>query len=370
MTQAGEAVRAAVLVAPSKIELRTFPRPRIGPDDALLQVEANGICGTDVHFRASEEDVPRVLGHEVVGRIAEIGDRAASQWQVAVGDRVAVEAGIACGSCPDCSVGFGQTCTGRRSYGSNITTAVAPSLWGGLAEFMYLSPGTGLTRLADEIPADVAAGWFSPLANAVDWTGPVGGNVQPGDVVVVLGPGPQGLSSVLAAKARGAATVVLAGLSRDRRRLAAGRTLGADRMVAVDEESLPDVVHAVTGGELAHVVVDVSGSSASARMAPRLLRRRGTVVAASPINVADDVGLPLKDMIWRQIRWQGVLSNRTVATPGAAHLLARNLHLLRPLVTYRYPLDDADHAIDVVAGLHPDEDAIKVVVCPGEEVPS
>jgi alcohol dehydrogenase len=368
MTHAGDAVRAAVLVAPSKIELRTFPRPRTGPDDALLLVEANGICGTDVHFRASEQDVPRVLGHEVVGRIVEIGDRAAAQWQVGVGERVAVEAGIACGGCPDCTVGFSQTCAARRSYGSNITTSVAPSLWGGLAELMYLSPGTGLTKLADEVPADVAAGWFSPLANAVDWTGPVGGNVQPGDVVVVLGPGPQGLSSVLAAKARGAATVVLAGLSRDGRRLEAGRTLGADVVVAADEQSVLDVVAAATGGELAQVVVDVSGSAASARMAPQLLRRRGTVVAASPINVADDVGLPLKDMIWRQIRWQGVLSNRTAATPGAAHLLARNLHLLSPLVTHRYALDEADHAIDVVAGLHPDEDAIKVVVCPAGEV--
>jgi threonine dehydrogenase-like Zn-dependent dehydrogenase len=365
MTQS-EAVRAAVLVAPSRIELRTFPRPRTGPDDALLLVEANGICGTDVHFRASEQDVPRVLGHEVVGRIVEIGDRAAERWQVALGERVAVEAGIACGSCPDCVAGFSQTCASRRSYGSNITTAVAPSLWGGLAELMYLSPGTGLTKLDARIPADVAAGWFSPLANAIDWTGPVGGDVQPGDVVVVLGPGPQGLAAVLAAKARGAATVLLAGLSRDGRRLAAGRTLGADRVVAVDERPILDEVRAATGGELAHVVVDVSGSAASARVAPLLLRRRGTVVAASPINVSDDVGLPLKDMIWRQIRWQGVLSNRAAATPGAAHLLARNLDLLRPLVTHRYPLDGADHAIDVVAGVLPDEDAIKVVVCPDE----
>jgi threonine dehydrogenase-like Zn-dependent dehydrogenase len=89
------------LIVPSKIELRTFPRPRIGLDDALLKIEANGIRGTDVHFRTSVEDVLRVLGHEVAGRIAEIGDRAVSQWQAAVGDRVAVEARIARGSYPD-----------------------------------------------------------------------------------------------------------------------------------------------------------------------------------------------------------------------------------------------------------------------------
>jgi threonine dehydrogenase-like Zn-dependent dehydrogenase len=359
----GDEVRAAVVVAPSRVELRTFARPRTGPADALLRVEANGICGTDVHFRAMQEGGPRVLGHEVVGRIAEIGDQAAAQWRVAVGDRVAVEAAIACGSCPNCTTGFGSTCAGGRAYGA-IPTAVSPSLWGGLAEFMYLSAGTGLTKLAEEVPGDVAAGWFSPLANAVDWTGPVGGNVQPGDAVVVLGPGAQGLAAVLAAKARGAATVVLAGLARDARRLAAGRTLGADHTVAVDDRPVLDAVREATGGELAHVVVDVSGSAASARIAPDLVRRRGTVVAASPINVAEDVEMPLRDMVWRQIRWQGVLSNRTAATPGAAALLARNLDLLRPLVTHRYSLDDADRAIDVVAGLHPEEDAVKVVVCP------
>jgi hypothetical protein len=83
MTQAGDSVHAVVLVAPSKIGLRTFPRPRIGLDDALLQIE-----------------------------------------QVAVGDRVAVGAGIACGSCPDCSVGFAQTYTGQCSYGSNVADDV------------------------------------------------------------------------------------------------------------------------------------------------------------------------------------------------------------------------------------------------------
>src|SRR5262245_21255635 len=102
---AGDGVRAAVLSGPMQIELRTFPRPDIGADSALLCVEANGICGTDVHWRAHPADVPRVLGHEVVGRLVEVGDRAAARWGVDAGDRVAVEAGISCGSCADCRSG-------------------------------------------------------------------------------------------------------------------------------------------------------------------------------------------------------------------------------------------------------------------------
>jgi threonine dehydrogenase-like Zn-dependent dehydrogenase len=368
---ASEGVLAAVLTGPMQLELRTFPRPVVDDDSALLAVEANGICGTDVHWRADPTDVPRVLGHEVVGRLLEVGDRAAARWGVLPGDRVAVEAGIACGSCADCRSGHGQTCGASRSYGSNITTDVAPSLWGGLAECMYLAPGTILTRLPDDVPADVAAGWFSPLANAVDWLGPMGADVQPTETVVILGPGPQGLAACLVAKARGAATVILVGLGRDAGRLAAGRSLGADETVLADgPEPVVDAVRRLTGGSMAHRVLDVSGSGASAATAALLVRRRGTVAAASPISAQDDLAMPVSHMVWNQIRWQGVLSNRPVSAGPAAGLLSANLDRLAPLITHRFELAEASAAIDAVSS--GDSGAIKVVVLPrvGREIGS
>jgi threonine dehydrogenase-like Zn-dependent dehydrogenase len=357
-------VRAVVLVAPGEMREQTFARPVTGDADGLLLVEANGVCGTDVHFRASTQDVPRILGHEVVGRVVELGACARARWGVEVGDRVAVESSVACGTCRDCQHGYSQTCTARLGYGSNVTTDVAPALWGGFAEYMYLASGTILTKLPDHVSAGAAAGWFSPLANAVDWTGPLGGGVGPGDTVVVLGPGPQGLSACLAAKTRGAGLVVLAGLARDRERLAAGQTLGADRTVMVDEEELTPVVRELTGGAMADVVVDVSGHPPNAALAPRLLRRRGTVVAASPINTDAKVGLPLRDMIWNQIRWQGVLSNRPQATTAAAGLLAAHADTFDRLVTHRFDLAGSATAIDAVAGTLPGQYPIKAVVYP------
>ncbi|RNL62454.1 alcohol dehydrogenase [Nocardioides marmoriginsengisoli] len=359
-----EQVRAAVLTGPGAIELQTFPRPPTDADSALLLVEANGICGTDVHFRGDGADVPRILGHEVVGRILEIGDLARERWGVEAGDRVAVEAGIACGTCRSCLDGFAQTCAARLGYGSNVTTDVAPALWGGLSELMHLAPGSVLTKVDDAVGADVAAGWFSPLANAVDWTGETGGSVQPGQTVLVLGPGPQGLAICLAAKARGAGQVILVGLARDRHRLDAGTSLGADVVVEADVESVLEVVAARTNGAMADVVLDVSGNRESARTAALAVRPRGTIVAASPINTTDDVGLPLRDLIWKQVRWQGVLSNRPSAAPAAAVLLAAHAEQLAPLVTHRFDLAAADQAIDVVAGVDPAAAAIKVVVCP------
>src|SRR4051794_34791977 len=98
-----------VLVAPNDIRPQTFARPVTGEFDGLLKVEANGICGTDVHFRASSVDTPRILGHEVAGTIVELGAGARARWGVDVGDRVAVESSVACGTCRDCLYGFSQT---------------------------------------------------------------------------------------------------------------------------------------------------------------------------------------------------------------------------------------------------------------------
>ena len=111
-----DTVRAAVQLGPRRIEIQEVPRPRIGPDHGLLRVEANGICGSDVetykgHLGSATD--PFIPGHEPLGIIEEIGERAAQRWGVAPGDRVALEILVPCRSCQLCLIGRYQSCRSR-----------------------------------------------------------------------------------------------------------------------------------------------------------------------------------------------------------------------------------------------------------------
>src|SRR5690606_30912021 len=169
--------RAAVQTGPRKIEMREFPRPRIGPDDGLLRVEANGICGSDVeiyrgHMGPNRD--PFIPGHEPMGIIEELGERAAERWGVQVGDRVALEVIVPCRACGDCLSGNYQACRFRK-YGHGVTgIEVAPRLWGGFAEYLYISPTSVLHKIDKTIPVEIAA-MYNPLGAGVRWAVDLGG---------------------------------------------------------------------------------------------------------------------------------------------------------------------------------------------------
>src|SRR6201996_6341838 len=109
--------KAALLVAPRKIELREFPIPDIGEDEGLLQVEATGVCGVDwpayTGRRLDRFKPPIILGHEIVGRIVKLGAKAAKRWNVREGDRVVLEEYAPCGHCQYCLSGHYYLCGGK-----------------------------------------------------------------------------------------------------------------------------------------------------------------------------------------------------------------------------------------------------------------
>ena len=119
MTSLPQQSLAAVATAPNVMELRRLAIPDIGEGEAIVRIEATGICGTDYEWFRGDLDIPFpiILGHEPLGRIAAIGSRAAERWGVSVGDRVAVRSGYRCGCCAACLAGGSERCPDAGGFG-------------------------------------------------------------------------------------------------------------------------------------------------------------------------------------------------------------------------------------------------------------
>jgi threonine dehydrogenase-like Zn-dependent dehydrogenase len=363
-------VTAAIQTGVRTIELVELPRPRLGRDDAILRVEACGICGTDVEQYRGEMDgvidlrYPLVPGHEPVGVIDEIGVDAAERWGLAVGDRVAVEPFIPCGGCSACLRGAYEHCSGwpqMMSYGF-ISTSVPPAIWGGYATHLYLHPKAVLHRVPDGIPADLAV-LFNPLGAGVRWGVTLPGTTI-GSTVVVLGPGQRGLATAIAAKMAGARTVIVTGLARDRHKLDLAMELGADHVVDVDRDDLVPAVRAITEGAMADVVVDVTANATQPVIdAVDLVRPGGTIVLGG-LKGTEVPAFPSDKLVLRGITVIGARGVTAPAYRSALDLIAADRLPLDRLRTHVFPLAEAERAIQVLAGEVPGEHAINVVIAP------
>jgi alcohol dehydrogenase len=364
-----ESTDALVLVAPRDLAARELPLPAIGDDDALLRVEACGLCGTD-HEQFTGElfgGFPFVPGHESVGIIERIGRAAAARWSVHEGDRVAVEVFQSCRRCDACRAGAHQRCErhGLADMYGYVSVDRPPRLWGGYARYQYLAPDSVLHRVPPSIDP-VTATVFNPLGAGIRWAVTLPGT-RPGDVVAVLGPGVRGLSACAAAKAAGAGFVMVTGRGeRDLPRLAVAPQFGAD--LAIDVSST-DPVHALreaTGG-LADIVVDVTAKAPAAfAQAIDLARRGGTVVVAGTRGrtaPAPDFDPDL--IVYKELRIAGALGVDTEAYAAALELLASGRFPFAALPRRVAGLDGAATLLSVMAG-EGDVPPVHAVIVPGE----
>lgn len=362
-------IKAAIQTGARSIELVEFPQPKIGRDDALLRVEACGICGTDVEQYRGEMDgvidlrYPLIPGHEPVGVIDEIGVDAAERWNLSVGDRVAVEPFVPCGGCSYCLTGGYEHCTGWKqmmSYGF-ISTAVEPAVWGGYATHMYLHPKAVLHKVPANLAPEVAV-LFNPLGAGVRW-GVTLPRTTVGSTVLVLGPGQRGLASALAAKAAGASLVIVTGLTRDRHKLDIAVTLGADVAIDVEKEDLVARVRELCRGGV-DIVVDVTANATAPVLdAIECVRPGGTIVLGG-LKGTTVKDFPTDKLVLRGIT---VIGARGVTAPAyreALSILATERHDMSPLQTHRFGLEECERAIQTLAGEIPGEHAVNVVILP------
>lgn len=365
----GETVRAAVQLGPRQIELREFPRPKIGADDGLLRVEANGICGSDVEtykgHMGRRDRGAFIPGHEPLGIIEEIGEQAAKRWGVQPGDRVALEVVVPCHYCQNCLTGRYQSCP-NRTLGHGVTGIdVAPSLWGGFAEYLYLSPGTVVHKIDVNVPVEVAA-MYNPLGAGVRWAAQLG-NIQLGDTVVVLGAGQRGIASVIAARAAGAGTVIMTGLAKDAHKLELAREFGADHTLVVDGDDAVNVVDAVadlTNGKMADVVLELTPMAAQPITDALMCARHSGRVVLAGLKGGREIPLRTDLIIQRGLTVLGAFGVDASANEQAIQIIESGRFPLEKLHTHSFGLDQVALAIETLAGEVAGEAAVHVSVHP------
>ncbi len=345
-----------------------FPLPTIGRDDAILRVEACGICGSDYeqYDGTLRIRLPVIPGHEPVGVIEAIGDDAARRWNVRAGDRVGVEALIPCGTCEECARGRHRLCRGDgrglSAYGYR-SIETPPSLWGGFATHLYLEPRAIVHRISKDVAPEIAV-MFNPLGAGFRWAVDMP-RLEAGETIVVLGPGQRGLASVIAAREAGAGCIIVTGLARDERKLALARDLGAHHTVDVERESVVARVQEITGGRMADVAIDVTAYAVEAvTQAIDAVKRGGRVVLAGtkgPRPVPDFLS---DRVVAKEVTIMGALGVDSPAYEAAIRVIESGRYPLERLHTHTLPLAEAERGIRLLAGEVPGEEAIHVALVP------
>jgi 2-desacetyl-2-hydroxyethyl bacteriochlorophyllide A dehydrogenase len=253
---------AARYLGPNRIETAEVSIPVIGSEEALVQVEACGFCGSDMNIMAGTHPrakPPLTVGHELSGRIVKIGR---SNAGLEIGDHVTVYPLISCGVCHACMHGSPHVCRKLQLFGFDVD--------GGMAEFVKL-PITSLVKLPKNMPAKVGA-LIEPLAVAVH--GVSRANLKTAGIAVVLGAGPIGLLTALVAQARGVPHVIISEVLPSRLKLA--ESLGLHAVKAGAE--LRAQVMKMSNENGADVLFECAGHPSSAREMTALVRSRGVIV--------------------------------------------------------------------------------------------
>jgi alcohol dehydrogenase len=346
-------MKALVYHGPGVKAWEDVPRPTIAADsDAIVQVDMTTICGTDLHILKG--DVPamvdgRIIGHEAVGTVAEIG---AGVKNLKIGDRVLVSCVSACGRCRFCrQARYGQ-CVGGGGW------ILGNTIDGTQAEYVRVPFADNSTY---PVPAGVSDEELLMLADILPTgyeVGVLNGGVQPGDVVAVVGAGPIGLSAISGAKLFSPSVVIAIDMASSR--LEAAKHFGADVVINNSEQDPIGAVMELTGGLGADVAIEAVGVPATFELAADLVRPVGRI---ANIGVhGKPVTLHLERLWTRDVTITTGLVD-TYSTPTLLKLLVSKQLDAARFITHRFSFDEFMHAYDVYAGAA-DTGALKVVLSP------
>ncbi len=323
-------------------------KPKIAPDEVLVNVRATGICGSDLHLYKGEATgalpklpIPFIPGHEFAGQITEVGPNVR---HFKVGDRVSAELMVSCGHCNYCNTGQRVYCTSLREIGVDMN--------GSYAEYVAV-PAQNLHLLPDEMRWEDAA-LCDCLSSALHPFELLSAEVLRN--IVILGAGPIGLCGVQIAKIMGAKSVISVDVVQNRLGLAG--QLGADHTINAMEVDAVREVQRLTEGIGADAVMEMAGSPRTIADSIEMVRKNGEIVW---------MGIHPEPVVLRQflvmakaINIHGCFDYTWLTFERAIHLMASGRAKMKPFVTHILPLSEVSKAFDLLVK----KEAIKVVMKP------
>jgi 2-desacetyl-2-hydroxyethyl bacteriochlorophyllide A dehydrogenase len=344
-------MRAITFQAPNQVALQDVPEPELQrPDDAIVQVQASGICGSDLHIYHGRVPVEQgfTIGHELVGTVLAAGPEV---QRVSEGQRVLGCFHTACATCAPCIRGDYHRCAHGRTFGHGSKLG---DLQGAQAERLLVPRANLVLRpvpegMSDDVAlfaGDVLGTGYHAVAHA---------GLRAGDTAAVLGLGPVGLCAVQAARAAGATQVFAIDTVAERLEMA--RRFGATPLHLTDEDP-KRAVRAATEGAGVDVVVDAVGDPAPLALAISLARDAGTVSGIGAYAGKGDVPLGLAWLKGLTLRLG--LANVIAHVDRVLQMVSAGLLDPAPLVTHHMTLDDAPAAY----ALYDRREALKIVLTP------
>jgi alcohol dehydrogenase len=344
-------MRAVVYHGPGNQAWEEVPDPEIiGDGDAIVRVDAVTICGTDLHILKG--DVPavrsgRILGHEAVGTIEEVGDGVQT---LAPGQRVLVSCISACSGCRFCREGRYGQCLGTGGW------ILGHKIDGTQAEYVRVPFADTSTYLVPEAVSDEEILMLADVLPTGYEVGVLNGNVRPGDVVAVIGAGPVGLAAITGAQLFSPSHIVAIDLSDAR--LEAAKQFGADVIVNNSRENPLGVIRDLTGRLGADVSIEAVGVPATFELAVKLIRPGGRIANVG-VHGAPAM-LDLADQWIRDITITTGLVD-TFSIPTLLRLVVSGQINAKRFITHHFGMDEFDEAYDVFARAA-DTGALKVVL--------
>jgi L-iditol 2-dehydrogenase len=340
-------MRVAMYYSNRDVRLEEMPVPKIGHGEVLMRVEASGICGTDLLEWYRRHKAPLVLGHEVAGVIAAVGE---GVKHYKVGERICAAHHVPCNTCHYCLSGHHTVCDILRQ------TNFAP---GGFAEYLRLpriNVEQGIFPLPDEMSFEEAT-FVEPLACVL--RGQRLASLQPGQTMLVIGSGVAGLLHIQLARASSAGYIMATDIVDYR--LKAARKFGADAAIHAKDYT-PASLRQAADGRLADLVVICSGAMSAINQALESVERGGTVLFFAPTEPGVTVPISINDLFWRnEITLTSSYGGSPADYAAALKLVQTGKIRVREMITHRLGLAETGLGFQLVARA---QDSLKVVIEP------